>query len=144
MIVCVTWDIAMFNWLYHLDIPLSLWVTATSVGLLSCVLGHLVPKLRWKLDGPRSLGLASLAMILPTLTLLQFTYVFLVAGSSNVVQEAGPDGRDAWSSWLATWPLFLFGNPVAILLAALTLCLRPRSTATAWTWLARGSVLISA
>ncbi len=134
----------MYNWFYHLDIPLEVWCGATVIALVTCVLGHVCPSLRWKPEGRASLRLASWAMVLPVFTLIQFTNVFLIAGSSNVVQEAGPDGREAWSSWLSTWPLFFFGNPVSILLAVWACCLTPRRINTAWTWLARGAVLITA
>ena len=78
--------------------------------------------------GPKRHGalvLSCAVTLVPLATLILFVGVFVVGGSSNVVQLAGDSGYDLWSLWAGTWPMLLLGNPVAWLVAVLTTVFPP-------------------
>ena len=59
------------------------------------------------------------------LTLAIFLWVFVIGGSSNVAQMAGPSGLKLWAFWGAAWPFMLMANPLALLFLVVSACCPP-------------------
>jgi hypothetical protein len=74
---------------------------------------------------PASLLASSVAAIAPLLTLIVFVRVFVIGHSSNVAQMAADSGYDLWSLWFHVWPLLLFANLVAGLVAVIATVFPP-------------------
>jgi hypothetical protein len=59
------------------------------------------------------------------LTLAAFLWVFVIGGSSNVAQMAGPGGLGRWSFWYEAWPFMLMANPLALMFLVASACCPP-------------------
>ena len=72
-----------------------------------------------------SLVASGIASIFPVTTLVLFICVFVIGGSSNVAQLAGPSGYGLWELWYHFWPFLFFGNPVAFFVSIVIAILAP-------------------
>jgi len=65
------------------------------------------------------------ASIPPLITWLLVLKVFIIGGSSNIVQIAGPAGTSLWSLWARAWLYLLYGNGIALLVTGLAMLFPP-------------------
>lgn len=72
-----------------------------------------------------ALQFSLLASCASLLTLAAFLWVFVIGGSSNVAQMAGPAGLKLWSFWFEAWPFMLLANPLALIFLLVAACCPP-------------------
>lgn len=113
---------------------LGLHVTHLGLGVLAC----LRPGAGGRPPRTGALIVSGVASVPVVLSLLLFTSVFVIGGSSNVAQLAGEGGYDLWRLWMHAWLPLYFLLPVCVLAACVALCLPPYRDAT---WPSIGSRL---
>jgi hypothetical protein len=122
---------------------LSLWIGSQSLQVFS---GIQALRERPNSNRPKRLGslyVSGVASILPFATLLLFLRVFVIGGSSNVAQLAGPSGSSLWSLWFHAWPLLFFGCPLAFVATAAATIVPPYPPVYGNSFVSRLSALVS-
>jgi hypothetical protein len=85
----------------------------------------------------------ALFSIAPFVTLIIFVIVFIIGGSSNIVQIAGERGHIFWELWFFAWPFLYIANPIALVLSSVLILFPPYTNRNWQLFICRFSAIVT-